>query len=472
MRRSAIGVGLAVLLLAGYGALDSADVVPGVLTTTPAPPPPPTETPGVRTLPRVPQPIPTTPVGMPLRPLAGDAAAPTQAGLKTALDSVVGAPALADASIVVRDGQSGVTLYDRGGAKPRIPASSTKLLSATAIGQVFDYDATLTTRVVQGVAPHQIVLVAGGDSLLAPGAGDPTAVAGRAGLGDLADQVAAALTAAGTKAVTLSVDTSYAAGPLLAPTWSTSFRPEGITGAVAMLGRSDQRALPSQPGPADPVASTRDRFAALLGKHQIKVTVQTGRAAPWPETDASLGAVESAPVRDQLALALTDSDNALTEILARQAAFRSGAGTDFADTGAWVVRQVAGMGVDTTGVVLQDASGLSRGNRVTARLLSDLLVMAHDGAHPFIAAAFEGLPIGGLTGTLESRFTNTATGGAAGIVRAKTGTLTGASALAGSVVDRDGRLLVMTGLVAGAGTIQARAALDDVMATIAGCGCR
>jgi D-alanyl-D-alanine carboxypeptidase/D-alanyl-D-alanine-endopeptidase (penicillin-binding protein 4) len=404
--------------------------------------------------------------------LAGDSRAPTADGVTDALAGVVDLAALEDSALVVRDGQSGAVLFDQDGDDLRIPASTTKLLSAAAIGQVFKPDDTLVTRVVGGADPDEIVLVAGGDSLLAPGKGEPTAVAGRAGLGDLADQVAEALEAAGRSRVTLSVDTTYAAGPGLAPTWPSTFRPLGLTGVVAMLGRSDQRATPGDPGPIDPVASTRDLFAKRLEERGIDVRVSAGEPGAWAETDTPLGSVESAPVRDQLALAMTDSDNALTETLARQAAFRAGAETTFAGTGAWVVSQVGALGVDTTGVVLRDASGLSRENRVTALLLTDVLVLGYDGAHPVLRTALDGLPIGGLTGTLSTRFDRPATEDAAGRARAKTGTLTGANALAGSVVDDDGRLLVYSGLVAGAGTIEARAALDRFVAAIASCGCR
>jgi D-alanyl-D-alanine carboxypeptidase/D-alanyl-D-alanine-endopeptidase (penicillin-binding protein 4) len=177
-------------------------------------------------------------------------------------------------------------------------------------------------------------------------------------------------------------------------------------------------------------------------------------------------------VSEQLALALRESDNALTEALARQAASRSGASEGFAATGAFVVEQVKALGVDTTGAELVDASGLSRENRVTASLLAEVLVLGYDGEHPVLRAALDGLPVGGLTGTLSDRFDGRATGDAAGRARAKTGTLTGANALAGSVVDDDGRLIVFAGLVADAGTIEARAALDRFVAALAACGCR
>ena len=479
MRRAMAGLAVVGVLVAGYAALDAADLAPGVLTTAPAPPPPPTETPGTRTLPLVPQPTPTTSAGMPLPSLAGASAAPDAAGIRSGLRPVTALSALSDSSLVVRDGQSGDVLYDRDGDTPRTPASTTKLLSAAAIGRTFAPGATLTTRVVAGAGSNDIVLVAGGDSLLAPGKGSPTAVAGRAGLADLAGQVAKHLKSRSLTSVTLSVDTSYAPGPRLAPTWGAGFRNLGITAAVAMLGRSDQRERAGTASPADPVASTRDLFAKRLRERGIRVAVSTKPAKPSTAADGaggSYGVVESAPVSDQLALALTDSDNALTEILARQAAFRSGIDTDapdgFARTGAWVVSQAASFGLETTGVVLRDGSGLSRQNRVTANLLTQLLVLGYDGRHPVLRTALDGLPIGGLTGTLADRFDTAATRAAAGRVRAKTGTLTGVSALAGSVVDDDGRLLVYAGLVAGAGTNDARAALDRFVAAIAACGCR
>ena len=518
----------AVAVLLGYAVLDVADAAPGLLTVTPAPPPPPTETPGTRTLPVVAQPTMPTSVGMPLPSLAGDAAAPSQAGIEAALAEVRARPALRDAALVVQDGQSGEVLLDQRGAALRVPASTTTLLSAAAIGQTFAPDATLKTVVTQGAAPDEIVLVAGGDSLINPGRGDATAVAGRAGLRDLADQVAKSLGAKGVRSVRLDVDESYAYGPALASTWSPSFRPTGITGAVAMLGLSSQRARGGSPGPADPVAAVRSLLARQLEARGIDVTIgervhassspggpgqagaTSGTTATSDTADASststaatgtpippassasggpsvssptasappasgpgsvLGSIESAPVRVQLALALTDSDNALTEILARQAAYRAGAGTDFPEVGGWVVEQVAALGLDTTGVVLADASGLSRENRVRAALLAQVLVLGYDGQHAVLRRALDGLPIGGLTGTLESRFTG-ADHDAAGRARAKTGTLTGANALAGSVVDDDGRLLVYVGMVAGAGTNDARAALDRFVAVLASCGCR
>src|SRR6476661_1277077 len=290
-----------VTILLGYAVLDVADAAPGPLTVRPLPPPAPTEYVAKRSLPLVPQPTLWTSVDAPLPALAGDTAAASAAGIEQALAPVRALPALRDSAIVVRDGQSGEVLLDQRGDELRIPASTTKLLSAAAIGRTFAPDATLRTVVRQGDTPEQVVLVAGGDSLLAPGKGDPQAVAGRAGLGDLADQVAASLRGRGTRAVTLYVDETYADGPPTAPTWAPTFRSSGITGAVAMLGLSTQRAKGGAPGPADPVASVRAAFARQLEARGVDVTVAArGRApgvpgSPMPSPSSSTASASEGP---------------------------------------------------------------------------------------------------------------------------------------------------------------------------------
>jgi serine-type D-Ala-D-Ala carboxypeptidase/endopeptidase (penicillin-binding protein 4) len=59
-----------------------------------------------------------------------------------------------------------------------------------------------------------------------------------------------------------------------------------------------------------------------------------------------------------------------------------------------------------------------------------------------------------------------------GVVRAKTGTLTTASSLAGVVVDADQRLLVFAFMSNGALPLRTRPKLDDLAAELSRCGCR
>ena len=98
---------------------------------------------------------------------------------------------------------------------------------------------------------------------------------------------------------------------------------------------------------------------------------------------------------------------------------------------------LGGLGVDTTYVALEGGSGLSRKNVVSPRAVVQLL--AHYEAAPDTAlrsAFYDSLPTGGEDGTLAYRFDEGEP--ARGRVRAKTGTLTGVSALSGYVETRNG----------------------------------
>ena len=63
--------------------------------------------------------------------------------------------------------------------------------------------------------------------------------------------------------------------------------------------------------------------------------------------------------------------------------------------------------------------------------LARLLQVAADPAHPALRTVLTSLPVAGFTGTLADRFTRPPSRSGAGLVRAKTGTLTGVSTLAG-----------------------------------------
>jgi len=92
--------------------------------------------------------------------------------------------------------------------------------------------------------------------------------------------------------------------------------------------------------------------------------------------------------------------------------------------------------IDTSLLHLVDGSGLSRRNLVTADMTADLLQhMAHHPDTTLQRVFRESLPVAGLDGTLSSRMRGTA---AQGNLRAKTGTLGGASALSGYVTSSNG----------------------------------
>jgi D-alanyl-D-alanine carboxypeptidase/D-alanyl-D-alanine-endopeptidase (penicillin-binding protein 4) len=154
-------------------------------------------------------------------------------------------------------------------------------------------------------------------------------------------------------------------------------------------------------------------------------------------------------------------------------AVKAGRQATFADAGVAVLDRVDLLGIPTAGAHLSGGSGLGSGNEVSAQALATLLVLAASPQHPELRALLSGLPVAGASGTLADRFATGRERSGLGVVRAKTGTLTGASSLSGTVVDADGRQLgfvILADRVTS--TLAARAALDDAASALAACGCR
>jgi D-alanyl-D-alanine carboxypeptidase/D-alanyl-D-alanine-endopeptidase (penicillin-binding protein 4) len=126
-------------------------------------------------------------------------------------------------------------------------------------------------------------------------------------------------------------------------------------------------------------------------------------------------------------------------------------------------------------VLLSDGSGLSRLDRVQPGALTRLLASTAGPDRDRLFPVLSGLPVAGFDGTLEERFRNGPAVSAAGVVRAKTGTLNGVSALAGLVRTRGGRLLafdITADSVPVGSTLASQVALDRLAASLAACGCR
>jgi D-alanyl-D-alanine carboxypeptidase/D-alanyl-D-alanine-endopeptidase (penicillin-binding protein 4) len=108
-------------------------------------------------------------------------------------------------------------------------------------------------------------------------------------------------------------------------------------------------------------------------------------------------------------------------------------------------------------------------------MLTRLLTVAADGSLPELSGLFGGLPVAGWSGTLRTRFVTPPPNRAGqGLVRAKTGTLSGVNTIAGVLVTAEGRLLAFAVMAdaAPADAVAARAALDRIAAKLVGCGCR
>ena len=244
----------------------------------------------------------------------------------------------------------------------------------------------------------------------------------------------------------------------------------GFVAPVAPLAVESGRAVPGRAARAsDPALAATNAFAGLLASRGVTVTGVSRAAAPDGATP--LARVESAQVADVVEHMLDESDNTVAEVLARLVAARTDRPATFDGAGEAVVAAVGALRVPTEGARFSGGSGLARGGVIAPRTLTATLVLAASKEHPELRATLTGLPVAGVTGTLADRYAGQ--DAAVGVVRAKTGTLTGASSLAGTVVDADGRLLVFA-VVADrvAATDAARTALDAVASALAGCGCR
>lgn len=128
------------------------------------------------------------------------------------------------------------------------------------------------------------------------------------------------------------------------------------------------------------------------------------------------------------------SDNVLSERLSRIAAKAAGYPSNTAGISQVYKSVLSEMNIDSAKLVVKDGSGLSHDNRLSARLLGDLLLKIY--SDPQYKLVVDSLPAGGLNGTLNERFIETAPH-AIGLVRAKTGTLNGTVTLAGYIDAED-----------------------------------
>lgn len=415
-------------------------------------------------------PAPTTP------PTPGRPPLPDKARLGALLRSSLNQPAMGSKpSVVVMDGATGTALYSSRGQQPATPASTAKLLTAAAALQVLGPTKQLPTRAMLS-GPGQVTLVGGGDVFLGSGTNDSTRVLGRAGLSSLAEQTAAALKARHRQSVTLRLDDmqfpGIGTGQPLAPGWSAADVNDGFVAPVTSLAMNAGRLRNEHYAPrqTDPGLSAARVYADALRKRGITVS-STVRRARVHGSVPTLATVWSAPVSDVVDQVLANSDNNGADILARLVARSEGMSPTAPNGGAAVLDVVGRLGLRTDGLHLADGTGLARGSHLNAAVLADILYLA--GKQSRVSTLLTSLPIAGLSGTLADRFSVAGQSRSWGVVRAKTGTLTGTSTLAGTVRDASGATLifaVMTGK--GSDALGARRYLDQAVTTLAGCGCR
>ncbi|MCM4076169.1 D-alanyl-D-alanine carboxypeptidase/D-alanyl-D-alanine endopeptidase [Paractinoplanes hotanensis] len=460
------------------------------------------------------------------------AAAADPAGIGQAIDDILADPVLAGSQVgvVVADAGTGATLLDRGGARRLLPASNAKLFTSAAAlailgpGHRFATEARALGVRWDASLAGDLYLRGEGDPALTPAgldalARDVAASGLREVTGDLvADDTSfdsqrlglewawddeAFSGAAPVSALTMAPDKNYLAGTVnvkVAPApvdrrparvsvsphskqltvVNQAITAHGITPVSVTRGHGTDvltvtGAIPKgTPAVVEPVtvrdatALTADVFRQALRRHGVRVKgrIVTGRAAPAEAV--TLARHLGPPLRDLVAPLLKLSNNGMSELLVK-AIGRKAAGVGSWPAGTNAVAAYLGrLGVDTTTMRQVDGSGLSRRNLVPPGAFARFLVAVR--AEPWFPVWFAALPVAGhpdrmTGGTLRNRMRGTV---AAGTVRAKTGTLTGASALSGYVTTPGHRPLVFSAIVNNQLSPSVTPVLDRIAVALAG----
>ncbi|WP_340539761.1 D-alanyl-D-alanine carboxypeptidase/D-alanyl-D-alanine endopeptidase [Nocardioides sp. GXZ039] len=354
-----------------------------------------------------------------------------------------------------------------------IPASTTKVVTSAAALLAMGPDHVFTTDVrAQG---NRIFLVGGGDPYLERG---PTEFDGaawpypaRATLADLAQRTAKALRADGRRKVRLVLDDSLFSGPSVSPTWEPGYVSTGEAAPTTALWVDQGRVRAGLGRVSDPTLEAGVSFVEALRAEGITVVgqPQRGIAGDLP----SIASVHSAPLGQIVERVLDVSDNDGAEVLLRQIGLAT-ADEGSLDAGRVGVRTLMReAGIDLRGSTLHDGSGLSRANRLDPAVLVDVLRLAASEEHPEVRPVLTGLPVAGFTGSLTTRLTE-GPSAALGRVRAKTGTLSNVTSLAGITTGVDGTVMVfvmMADRVKLEKSLDARVAMDSAAGALGACAC-
>ena len=356
------------------------------------------------------------------------------------------------------------------------PASTLKLLTTATVLQVLGPNYRFATSTV--LAGRQVILVGGGDPLLARRSLSPTAQLQTgydpASLSRLAAKTAVALRQRHIHKVALGLDATLFTGPAVSPHWESDYVATGVVSPiVALLADRGYASAESGIRSTGPVLAAGDSFAEALRHHGISVT-GSPKLRQAPSSARPLAQVDSPPLDQIVEYVNNASYNEGAEVLLRQAALGAGRPGTFAGGVATMRDAMRAFNVPLGGAVIYDGSGLSRHDRLPLHTLLALLDVAARPDLPELRPVITGLPVAGFTGTMAERLLEPEGAPGRGVVRAKTATLTGVTGLAGVIQDRDGTLLAFAAIadrVDPIDTFGARAALDRIAAALATCGC-
>ena len=370
------------------------------------------------------------PEPLPVEPAAGEPV--DEAKLKEELGAQAANPQFGKLHVRVSNGTTGATVFEQAAGDPLQPASATKMLTAAAALYTLEPDATLKTDVVR--KGDAVTIKAAGDVWLTPKDVD-----------ELAEKVG--------DASAVYIDTSIWPEETQMPGWDpldidggfvAPMEPAMISGA--RLNGEPSGDVPRSHTPALDVAQTL----------ADKVGAQTVGFGPAPEDGEVVASVESPPLTERMREMVKESDNVMAEAIGREVARKRG-GTSPQAT----LDTLTEHGFDISGVTLADSSGLSRFDLIPPRLLDDIMLRATSTDE--LRDLLPTLAIAGGDGTLYDRYGDL---DGKGWVRAKTGTLTGTSALVGTVTSEVGNVYTFAMISNDSDILTARRLMDEFTSTL------
>ena len=352
-------------------------------------------------------------------------------------------------SALVEDDSGSVTLYERNPDTGLAPASNTKLFTTAAAFGLLGTNYTFETRVyydgalTNGTVTGNLSLVCEHD----PTWNSTVFKSARAPL----DHIAAQLKAL--------VITSVASNVQCYGVCAYNFSSTGFLNAGSTESKNAAAA-------AAFIAALRARGIIVSGNAEG----QTGFTAPgtllYTHHSSDL-TYQGRPLRLGVACIplLKVSHNVMADLLCRHLGWKLGADDSYAAGTTQVLGWLSQVPcLHTNGMVINDGSGLSRGNRFSARQCIAIT--------RYMRAAFpvwdEGLPVGCVDGTLRRRFCGT---DGANEVHAKTGSLRTSIALSGYVNNRTDDQRYFFSFIANQTNIDqttTRQAIDDAVVLFSG----
>lgn len=347
--------------------------------------------------------------------------------IPAAFDELLKNQTLSNPAMIVIDGTTGQVIYEKNVYSQRKPASVMKILAGAATLEYLDPQSTFNTTVTVNAESKQVIIRGSLDPWISL---DHTTARkmGRASLPYMGFS-------------TLSAVKEFNGGSL-----------KNYSVIYSNLYSQDVANLKA--------------FWAKRGFKPLMKSVSDDEA--FMALGEQIASENSPTVASILDWTLLWSDNLLAERLARLSAKAAGYSMDVKGVDKVFRTILAHFEIDSSKLVVADASGLSKQNKITAKMMGELLFKIRK--EEKFSLIYAGLPVGGVSGTLRNRFITTAPS-AVGLVRAKTGTLNGTATLAGYVQSTDREYVFVTladEIAKGNSALnKARAAIDRVLGRIA-----